>query len=477
MKLGLWKKFEHNRDGYTNAKTNFIRKWTETAKKEIKMNEILKKCYLEEDLFPKLFAKFEERPYGILFYNPENRDSYDSNHAVIYCDKIDDLPAVLKDIREFYKSKGSNAIIYQSMLDDAYFEEIKSDLFASGFKSWSEEQKYMLPLEENKLTPPENISVRRVNAWSDDLKQVFIEAEEPWEIPVLERSIQNKNYWCFAAAVGEKTVGVLYGYVSENACRVDYLLVSKKHRGIGAGNALFNEYVNWAHSNGIKNDYIWPDGDIPEKIYTKAGYRVVEVRRAGRAVFQTEEDFLRETKCIDFSHPLIAKKIAELKNKSATEIDYIKNAYEYVRDEITHSWDVRAEVVSKTASEVLQNGTGICWAKSCLLAALLRGNKIPCGITYQKLTRADDASDGYIIHALNTVYIFSLKKWIRLDARGNKATVHAEFSIDEEKLAFPVRAELNEVDYLNNDVDLDARLVKILNEVDVVMNIRTDFEL
>ena len=35
MKLGLWKKFEHNRDGYTNAKTEFIRKWTETAKKEM----------------------------------------------------------------------------------------------------------------------------------------------------------------------------------------------------------------------------------------------------------------------------------------------------------------------------------------------------------------------------------------------------------------------------------------------------------
>ena len=78
------------------------------------------------------------------------------------------MPAVLEDIREFYKEKGSNAIIYQSMLDDAYFEEIKSDLFAAGFKSWSEEQKYMLPLAENKLTPPENITVRRVNAWSDE---------------------------------------------------------------------------------------------------------------------------------------------------------------------------------------------------------------------------------------------------------------------------------------------------------------------
>lgn len=32
MKLKLWKKYEHNRDGYTNAKTEFVQKYTEKAK-------------------------------------------------------------------------------------------------------------------------------------------------------------------------------------------------------------------------------------------------------------------------------------------------------------------------------------------------------------------------------------------------------------------------------------------------------------
>lgn len=34
MKLQLWKRFEYNRDAYTDAKTEFIRKWTLAAKKE-----------------------------------------------------------------------------------------------------------------------------------------------------------------------------------------------------------------------------------------------------------------------------------------------------------------------------------------------------------------------------------------------------------------------------------------------------------
>lgn len=34
LKLSLWKKYEHNRDGYTEAKSEFIKKYTEKAKTE-----------------------------------------------------------------------------------------------------------------------------------------------------------------------------------------------------------------------------------------------------------------------------------------------------------------------------------------------------------------------------------------------------------------------------------------------------------
>lgn len=36
LKLSLWKKFEHDRDGYTDAKTDFIKKYTHEAKKYYK---------------------------------------------------------------------------------------------------------------------------------------------------------------------------------------------------------------------------------------------------------------------------------------------------------------------------------------------------------------------------------------------------------------------------------------------------------
>ena len=209
-------------------------------------------------------------------------------------------------------------------------------------------------------------------------------------------------------------------------------------------------------------------------------FRKGEKSVMGKKLFECKEKelYLASTECIDYKHPLVQEKVAELRKTADSSLDYIQRVYEFVRDEIPHSWDIAASVVSRKASDVLRNKTGICWTKSCLLAALLRANDIPSGISYQLLTRADeDDSEGYIIHALNTVYIEELDKWIRLDARGNKENVHAQFSLDEERLAFPIREEYGEIDYRDNNPDLDARLVLILQNSFIVLDITTDFRM
>ncbi len=64
---------------------------------------------------------------------------------------------------------------------------------------------------------------------------------------------------------------------------------------------------------------------------------------------------------------------------------------------------------------------------------------------------------------MNTVYIASKDKWIRLDARGNKEGVDAQFSLDEEKLAFHITSE-GEEDYHDNHSYPDKGLMKVLEE-------------
>jgi len=132
---------------------------------------------------------------------------------------------------------------------------------------------------------------------------------------------------------------------------------------------------------------------------------------------------------------------------SQTETDKVRIAFEFVRDDIFHSWDIQRKKVTCRASDALLYKVGICYAKSHLLAALLRSQGIPTGFCYQRLILFDTPEKGYCIHALNAVYLSTHNKWIRLDARGNKEGIDAQFSTKEEKLAFPIQKTLNEIDY------------------------------
>lgn len=146
--------------------------------------------------------------------------------------------------------------------------------------------------------------------------------------------------------------------------------------------------------------------------------------------------FLEASQYIDCNHPGIVEKATELKGVSSNTHMIAKACFEYVRDEIKHSNDYQLNPVTCKASDVLQHQTGYCFAKSHLLAALLRANKIPAGLCYQRLTISDDKPP-YSLHGLNAVFLPDTG-WYRVDARGNKPGVDAQFIPPIESLAFPI---------------------------------------
>lgn len=152
--------------------------------------------------------------------------------------------------------------------------------------------------------------------------------------------------------------------------------------------------------------------------------------------------FLEENTYVDYHAQIIRKKAVELFSDGMDEIEKVKVAYEFVRDQVPHSFDCDAKVITVKASDVLKYRTGICHAKANLLAALLRSQGIPTGFCFQHITLMDDDSMGYCVHAFNAVFLKD--KWIKLDARGNKPGVNAEFSMEEPVLAFLNREEYDE---------------------------------
>lgn len=157
------------------------------------------------------------------------------------------------------------------------------------------------------------------------------------------------------------------------------------------------------------------------------------------------EAYLAPCAIIDFDHPAVLAKAAALRTAHADTVELARASFEFVRDEIAHSWDVKQGPVTLTASEVLLAGLGYCYAKSHLLAALLRANGIPAGLCYQRLSVGDSGAP-YCLHGLNAVHLPGFG-WYRVDARGNKPNVAAEFNPPHEKLAFALQ-DAHESDFL-----------------------------
>ena len=143
-------------------------------------------------------------------------------------------------------------------------------------------------------------------------------------------------------------------------------------------------------------------------------------------------DFLEACDIIDFRNPAVARLSEEL--SGADELATAKRCFEFVRDKIRHSSDFKLNPVTCVASDVLLHRTGYCYAKSHLLCALLRANRIPAGMCYQRLTISGD-SPPHCLHGLNAVFLRDFG-WYRMDARGNRSDISAEFCPPQEQLAF-----------------------------------------
>lgn len=155
--------------------------------------------------------------------------------------------------------------------------------------------------------------------------------------------------------------------------------------------------------------------------------------------------FLSQCSIVDFHVPEVMNVAARLATGDA--LTTAGQCFQFVRDEIKHSSDHQLNPVTCSASEVLEHGTGFCYAKSHLLCALLRANGIPAGLCYQRLSM-DGEGGPYCLHGLNAVFLPDVG-WYRVDPRGNRDDVDAQFTPPVERLAFatdvPGESDLPEI--------------------------------
>lgn len=159
------------------------------------------------------------------------------------------------------------------------------------------------------------------------------------------------------------------------------------------------------------------------------------------------KDYLKEVPpVIQFHTPLIQKEIKAITSQTDSKREQAKLAFEFARDEIQHSFDSEAcKLVTINAEEAIEKKQGICFAKSHVLASLLRGMDIPTGFCYQRIY---NPKSGFAMHGLNAIYLEDTG-WFRVDPRGNKPGIDSQFTTDVEQLAYPIDTAKGDVDYPN----------------------------
>ncbi|WP_434688327.1 hypothetical protein [Hungatella sp. SB206] len=70
------------------------------------------------------------------------------------------------------------------------------------------------------------------------------------------------------------------------------------------------------------------------------------------------DEYLKNDDIIDYDNEAIAVLAVTLFQKADNELAFIKAAYEFVRDNISHSADINDDTIPCTASEVLKAGHG-----------------------------------------------------------------------------------------------------------------------
>lgn len=189
------------------------------------------------------------------------------------------------------------------------------------------------------------------------------------------------------------------------------------------------------------------------------------------------KEYLQVSEVIDWQHPTILQLAQQLGSEHSTPVGIAQASFEWVRDRIKHSVDYKMNPVTCRASDVLKYGTGYCYAKSHLLAALLRANGIPTGFCYQRLSIHDDG-EPFSLHGYNALYLPEFG-WYRVDARGNRPDIDAQFTPPKEKLAFGIRlnGEANFQNILSEPLPIVVEALQHCSEWDEMLRHLPDVSL
>ncbi len=242
----------------------------------------------EEYEFPKLFTHFRETEYGILFYNEQNKESHDSNHAVIYPGHVDNLTSVLKEIAAFYNKKSIVPAIYHPFVE-GYFMMNEKTFAEQGFKiTYEKNHRVSVLSEKSQIIPNSSLDIHKLTQWDRRIADdILIPNDEDYEIPVGEATMKHNGSHLFVGYRDEKAVVYVLLHVSAlGYTRFDYIDTAKNERSKGYARQISHRVMEFCLKENLPLPATWFANPTSERLNFEAGFRPSDFwLESGYAVF------------------------------------------------------------------------------------------------------------------------------------------------------------------------------------------------
>jgi Acetyltransferase (GNAT) family. len=238
------------------------------------MNELEKIKHLEY-YFPQIFADTEQREFGVMFYNTDNFDSHDSNHAIIlnHCN----YEQAVSEITEFYLSKQLNPRIYSS-LEENQLDKLRTILERHKFQiddyGYTD---YLVWNGKSTIAEPYTLEFRRFTA--DDDFNVFaqITGEESVERTqkVIRRRVLCSDYYLYIGyANGIPVIMSSFQFDENMTARLDEVETAQAYQGKGYARQMTRHLTEVFETCGGKVFFTWAANDTAQRVYLNGGFEV-----------------------------------------------------------------------------------------------------------------------------------------------------------------------------------------------------------
>ena len=243
--------------------------------------EVAHKILQTEYHYPNSYSNLQRTDYGLLFYNENNPDSNDSNHAVITTyDENTDFDGIISDIKKFYLSKNLPPMIYSDHIP-GQLEQVKNSLDKYNFEYRTFDNVYLIHKNRPQINEPYSLIIKRIEK-GDDLSFIYA----IWPVNENRRGGADRVY----KVVGQRNNMVDYnlfvGYLDDGTPvtaaateyfdgigLVDEVETAKAYRGNGYARQLIRYWIDYHYKNySDRLLYLCYSNPTAGRIYREAGF-------------------------------------------------------------------------------------------------------------------------------------------------------------------------------------------------------------